>query len=146
MAGTVGRPSEYSQDIADEICERLIEGESLRSICLKDEMPSKATVCRWLASNEAFRDQYAHAREFQADTLFDESLDIADERNNDLTQPDLVQRARLRIDTRKWMAGKLRPKKYGEKVLNEHSGPDGAPINTVSRVERHVIDPKDTDR
>jgi hypothetical protein len=136
----MGRPSGFSQEVADAICEALIEGKSLRSICLAEDMPSKATVCRWLAGNEAFRDQYTHAREFQADTLFDESLDIADERNNDLTQPDLVQRARLRIDTRKWMAGKLRPQKYGEKLDVNHSG--NLKVETVKRV---IHDPRNPD-
>lgn len=138
----MARPSEFSREIADTICERLIEGESLRTICLADEMPSKATICRWLATHDEFRDQYAHAREFQADTLFDESLDIADATGANASD---VQRDRLRVDTRKWMAGKLRPKKYGDKIVNEHSGPDGTPIATTQRVERVIIDPANPD-
>lgn len=132
----MARPSDFSREIADTICERLIEGESLRSICRDDEMPSASTVCRWLSNDEAFQEQYAHARELQADTLFDEIVDIADGRKALLegNDPD-VQRDRLSVDARKWMAGKLRPKKYGEKVLNEHSGPDGKPIQTAVVVE-----------
>lgn len=123
----IGRPPLYTQEIADAICERLSEGESLRSILKDDGMPSNVTVCKWLATDESFLKQYARARELQADALFDETLDIADERG--ATEPDAVARARLRIDTRKWMAGKLRPKKYGDKLLAEHSGPDGASIH-----------------
>lgn len=140
----MGRPSEFSPEVANAICERLIEGESLRSICKADDMPSASTVCRWLGSKEewadAFRQQYAHAREAQADTLFDEILDIADDASRDVKvigsddyerevcNTEFVQRARLRVDARKWMAGKLAPKKYGEKVVQQHEGPDGGPV------------------
>jgi hypothetical protein len=78
-----GRPSSFTQEIADEICERLVEGESLRKICRDDHTPNVATVCRWLASNEGFREHYAHARALQADTLADEILDIADDASLD---------------------------------------------------------------
>lgn len=127
----IGRPSEFSQNIADLICMRLAEGESLRSICKEEELPSKATVMRWLRSWPEFRDQYAHAREIQADMLFDEVLEIADNSENDTyldsdgnerTNHEVVARAKLRIDARKWMAGKLRPKVYGDKLDLEHSG------------------------
>lgn len=126
-----GRPSEYSEETAAVICERLISGESLRKICLDEGMPAQSTVCRWLANNEPFRKQYAHAREIQADTIFDECLDIADDGVNDYMgddekyNGDAVQRSRLRIDTRRWMAGKLAPKRYGEKMELEHSGSIG---------------------
>ena len=117
-----GRPSEFSQEIVDAICERLSEGESLRSICRADDMPSKATVFRWLSSRPEFSDQYARARETQADVIADEILSISDE------EPD-PQKARVRIDARKWLAGKMRPKVYGDKVTNVHSDPDGKPLN-----------------
>lgn len=117
----------FSQELFDQICDRMADGESLRKICLSDDMPSKGTVMRWLAEDDGgkLRDQYARARDMQADALFDECLDIADDGVNDWVEDqdggekyngDHVQRARLRIDTRKWMAGKLRPKKYGDKL------------------------------
>ena len=110
-----GRPSKYSTKLADDLCERLIDGESLRKICLSESMPSVATVCRWLADDKhpGFREQYARAREFQADTLFDEVLNIADTADE---KNEAVALARLKIDARKWMAGKLRAKKYGDKL------------------------------
>lgn len=137
---TTGRPSSFTQETADEICERIADGESLRAICSEDGMPDKATVFRWLAVNESFRDQYARARETQADTIFDEILDIADDGHNDwmkrkfgdderwVENGEVLRRSALRIDARKWMAGKLRPKKYGDKVQQEISGPDGKPV------------------
>ena len=126
----MGRPSSFTQEVADTMCERIADGESLRSICLDEEMPSKTTVMRWLASNELFRDQYARAREMQADALFDEILDIADDGDNDWMERkgedgqslgwrengEALRRSALRVDARKWMAGKLQPKKYSEKM------------------------------
>ncbi len=97
-------------------------------------MPATGTVCRWLAEQPTFQEQYARAREFQADTLFDEIIDIADDGSNDwmersgkddepgwVLHGEHVQRSRLRVDARKWMAGKMRPKKYGDKMQVEGS-------------------------
>ncbi|MBB6424962.1 terminase small subunit protein [Sphingopyxis sp. JAI128] len=138
-----GRPSDYSKDIAAEICERLADGNSLRSICRDDNMPDKGTVFRWLAAHEEFRDQYTCAREAQADTLFDEMLDIADDASKDVIEgaadPEHIQRTKLRIETRKWMAGKLRPKKYGDKIEHEHSGHLN---HTVSKIELVGVTPE----
>lgn len=133
----MGRPSEFHQDVADAICERLAEGESLRSICADDAMPSKATVCKWLGRHANFADQYARAREMQAETMADEIKDIADDGSCDTyldldgkerTDHEVVARSRLRVDARKWLASKLLPKKYGEKVTQEHTGPEGGPV------------------
>lgn len=136
-----GRPSEYSEAVADAICLRLANAESLRKICLSDDMPCQTTVFKWLRQNEEFAQQYARAREAQADALFDECLDIADDGSNDYMgegetyNGDAVQRSRLRIDTRKWMAGKLRPKVYGEKTLlgsdPENPLPEGFKVTLV---------------
>ena len=73
----------FSQEMADTICERIANGESLRSICDPDDMPAASTVCLWLSKNPRFAEQYARAREAQADTIFDEILDIADDARND---------------------------------------------------------------
>jgi hypothetical protein len=101
-------------------------------------MPSTTAVTKWLRDFPEFRDQYVRARELQADAIFDECLDIADDSRNDwilrngerAPDTEAIQRARLRIDTRKWMAGKLRPKKYGDKLDLTHAGADGGPIET----------------
>jgi hypothetical protein len=114
----MGRPSKYTQKIADEICERLAEGESLRRICLTPSMPKKSTVFRWLASNQEFRDQYAMSRECQADVLADEIIDIADGKRAEYEGGEAdVQRDRLAVDARKWVAAKLKAKVYGDKAL-----------------------------
>jgi hypothetical protein len=113
----VGRPSEFTQAVADEICERLIEGASLRSICGDENMPHRSTVLRWLEADEAFAAKYARARELQADALFEDMQDVADAGN-----PDDVQRAKLRVATMQWRASKLAPKKYGERQEVAHTG------------------------
>ena len=124
----------YDAAIASAICERIAKGESLRGICEDAEMPAASTVFKWLNEQPSFSEQYARAREAQADTIFDEILDIADDARNDWMERrgeedagwqangEHIQRSKLRIDARKWMAGKLRPKKYGEKIDIEHSG------------------------
>ena len=123
-----GRPSGYTQEIGDSICDRLANGESLRYICSGDGMPSQSMVFRWLASNEMFREQYTRAREAQADVLADETLAIADDGRNDWMERhgkddagwqfngEAVARSRLRVEARKWFASKLLPKKYGDRT------------------------------
>lgn len=147
-----GRPSSFTQEKADYICQELAEGRSLRKICEEDGMPSAGTVCRWLAENEQFQKQYARAREAQADVLFEEILDISDESHTTtkvvghgedaeevvVYDSVAVQRNRLRVDARKWMAGKLRPKKYGEKL--ELSGDSENPLR-IETIKRVIIDP-----
>jgi len=132
-----GRPTLFTDDLAREICFLLSIGQSLRQICRADDMPEARTVHYWLNDKPDFFQQYTQAREIQADTLFDECLDIADQQEDDVktidgvdqTNHDVIGRARLRIDTRKWMAGKLKSK-YSDKVVNEHVGKDGGPIET----------------
>lgn len=132
-----GRPSDYNEDVAAAICSELAAGRSLRSICQDEKMPDRATVFRWLARHESFRDQYARAKEESADALVEDMLSIADDglndtytdsEGNDRTNTDVIQRSKLRVDTRKWIASKLKPKKYGDFMRNEVSGPNGGPV------------------
>jgi DNA-directed RNA polymerase specialized sigma24 family protein len=137
----MGRPTDFTQELADAICLQLAEGKSLRSICLADDMPNKSTVLRWLldTAHAAFCDQYTRARALQIDSHVDEMPDIADDGSNDFTtrangggeeqdvfNSEHVQRSRLRIDTRKWIAERMAPKKYGNKVAL--TDPDGGPL------------------
>lgn len=124
--------------IQDEVCRRLVEGESLRAICRAKGMPDKSTILRWLAADEDFRTQYAIARDMQAEALADEIIDISDDAGCDWTErlrrdgtvervldAEHVQRARLRVDARKWLAAKLSPKKYGDATLLKHADAEG---------------------
>lgn len=133
----IGRPSSYTKKLGDMICLRIIEGESLRRICQDPGYPDKATVFRWLSARQSFRDQYAHAREAQADTFVDEIQDIADEKCKDMVA---VQRNKMRIDSRKWLATKLRPKVYGSQPEMLDPDQDAPPPVRI------VVDVKDARR
>lgn len=130
-----GRPSTFSQEVAEAITERIADGESLRSICADEAMPAKSTVFKWLSQHADFADQYARAREEQAETLASEIVAIADENQGRallagegeevavVFDATAVARNRLRVDARKWVAAKLKPKVYGDKI--EHGGAVG---------------------
>jgi hypothetical protein len=142
-----GRPSDYTPQLASRICERLSGGESLRAICGEEAMPDKATVLRWLPKHEEFRDQYARARELQAEHWAEEILEIADDGAKDSYQDsdgnervdhEVVARSRLRVDSRKWLMSKLAPKKYGDRQGVELTGKDGGPIETADTAPRDL--------
>jgi hypothetical protein len=111
----MGRPSTYSEEIADRICERIIEGAALYKLCEEDGFPGEKTVYQWLDKHEDFAQKYARARELQQDREADKIVSIADE-------TDDPNKARLQIDARKWRASKLAPKKYGDRLDLNHSG------------------------
>lgn len=127
-----GRPTLYGPDLAAEICGKIADGKSLRTICREDHMPAMSSVFLWLGKYPEFSEQYARAKDAQADAFIEDMQDIAD------TPPALtaegkidagdVADKRLRIDTRKWIASKLKPKKYGDKVEQTVQGPDGGAV------------------
>jgi len=130
----------FSQHIADTICTMLSEGMSLRQILKADtqgKLPAQSTIYEWLIRFPLFAEQYARAREEQADTNADEILDIADEMPPEYTDDKgrtslditYIQWQKNRIEARKWTAAKLRPKKYGDRVAVE-GVEGGAPIKT----------------
>ena len=128
-----GRPSLFTQAIADLICERMAAGESLRAICASDEMPDERTVRRWAIHNtDGFSPQYEEAVRLKAMKWADEVVDIADD-NKD------VNRDRLRVDTRKWLLSKVLPKVYGDKL--QHTGDTDNPIKHDVTVR--IIDVRD---
>ena len=120
-----GRKTEYDPAIAAEICTRISCGESLRQICMEERMPVHSTVYLWLLQNKQFSDNYAKAREEQADTLADEIQAIADEPPAEIVDDKGISRTdsgwvtwqKNRIDARKWVASKLKPKKYGDRQI-----------------------------
>jgi hypothetical protein len=120
-----GRPTEYTPELASFITERLTAGDSLRSICKPDDMPAESTVRKWVVyDREGFSAHYEKARRAQMDALAEDLLEIADENSDD------VQRARLRVDTRKWLMSKIAPKRFGDRIVNEHTGANGGPIQS----------------
>lgn len=126
-----GRPTEYNSEIADLICDIISNSnKSLATVC-KDERIKLApsTVYNWLNNNKEFLEKYARAKDCQADFLAEEIIEIADDNSNDIIisvnsegeqiekeNHEFISRSRVRIDARKWVASKLKPKKYGEKL------------------------------
>jgi len=129
----LGRPTDYNEDISAEICAHLSMGESLRKVCRRKGMPAASTVFLWLSKYPGFSEQYARAKGEAADMFIEDMLEIADdakkdkipkyETNEETGERELVgydesktsvQRARVQIDTRKWLAIKLKPRKYGD--------------------------------
>lgn len=139
-----GRPSDYNQETADRICSQLAEGKSMRTVCLAEDMPVMSTVFKWLREKKDFSEQYAKAKAESADALVEQMLDIADDGRNDTyedadgnqrTDTDVIARSRLRVDTRKWIAAKLKPKKYGERVdMNHGVQPDNPLLSLLAQV------------
>ena len=151
-----GRPSRYSQELADAICERLAEGESLRAICRDEGMPPEPTVRGWVIDDaQGFAAQYARARDIGLDVMADELLNIADtpvegvrreesEGGAKEVREDMLGHRRLQVDARKWYLSKLAPKKYGERSAVELTVPGGSLAERLARArarndaERHA--------
>jgi hypothetical protein len=144
------------------------------------DFPVRSTILKWLSSGRTAQqkdgylleeeqfaisvsDIYELGKEFQADFMADEIIEIADDDANDYVENldkdgkcigykvdgEAIQRSRLRVDARKWVAAKLRPKKYGDKQQLQHSGADGKPLGNSlpePRVEVYVKsdDPRST--
>ncbi len=128
----------WTADIEDEIFDRIAKGQAVRSICKDDWLPSERTFYKRLADDAEFTQRYVRGREAQADAIFEECLIIADSQEGDVIKVDgvdqvnhdAIARAKLRIDTRKWMAGKLRPKVYGDRSIVEGPGENGEHLVT----------------
>jgi hypothetical protein len=130
-----GRPTLYSQDLAYEICEGIVEGKSLRKILSDDGMPSIATVFRWLDENEWFRDNYMRAKDNQADTNAEDIQELVADVRSGKIDP---QSARVAGDLLKWSSSKLKPKKYGDKLdLTSDGKQMPAPIISIAAVPQN---------
>ena len=142
----------FKQATADLICQRLAEGESLRSICRDEGMPSEATVRAWALDDvQGFSAQYARARSIGYDRLAEEMLAIADtpvlgvktktneKGETETVEGDMIEHRRLQVDSRKWMLSKMLPKKYGDKVAMEHTGASGGPVRIIATSDDETI-------
>lgn len=118
----------YPPEIFDKICDLIAGGESVNSILQAKDMPSRETFYKWIRNDEDKADRYARAKSYQADVFCEEIVEIADKASKDIEldgdgKPYIdgfaVQRARLMIDTRKWVMAKNNLKKYGDKVQND---------------------------
>lgn len=144
-----GRPTKYNIKTTDEICAKIAEGESIHQISLAKGMPDEATIYRWLIKYEEFCDKYARAKEFQADRFNEEIVDIADDGRNDWEErenertgktfvalnAEAIARSRLRIETRKWLMSKHKPKKYGERLALSGDKEDPLYVKTEADIK-----------
>lgn len=143
-----GRPPLYSRELADKVLKRIAGGETLSDICRSEGMPSRDTVQQWVIDNtNGFSGSYARAREIGFDVMAEECIRIADDQTRDVivdengierVNSEVVQRSKLKIDTRKWLLAKLAANKYGEKQIHQHEGNVGltALVNAaIARVE-----------
>lgn len=128
-----GRPSSFTPEKAARVLAAIPFADGgLEEICAQEGMPGPSTVYRWLESNQDFREKYARARELAGEVQAQRSL-------REALEAEDAQIGRLRWDARRWTASKLAPKKYGDKVQQEISGPDGGPL-TFARIERVILD------
>ncbi len=147
MPNPVGRPSIYTQELADEICKRIAGGESLRSICngpprwdeLVDEdrhshMPDIHTILRWAVNTDhEFCAQYENARQAQSEKYAEEIVTLSDD--CDGGSSSRVAKARLQTDNRKWVSSRLLSRRYGTRTAVEVSDPGGESFGTAATTQ-----------
>jgi len=162
-----GRPTAYSKELADSICDLMASGKGLREICGNSDMPGRTTILRWLDADEDFRSQYARARthlmDFYAEEVlkiaFDESGDILIDQDGDKSKAVAnhvkVQRDRLKVDSLKWTMSKLAPRRYGTEPETDEDGAEGGVAGLMrkidgrtrsinvrwEKIERTIVDP-----
>lgn len=147
VSAPTGRRSTYTPELGAAICAHIAGGKSLRWIARQVGMPAASTVVSWsVTPGHPFVAPYRLARDAAAWVMVDDLIDIADDSSKDWTvnadgeaviNHEVLARAKLRIDTRKWIASKILPKDFGDRLLAEHTGKDGAPIQMedVSKLE-----------
>jgi hypothetical protein len=142
LPGKAGRRSSYTLELAESFCAELACGRPMKEICADPGMPDARTIFRWLNQHEEFQRLYGIARAAACDAMAAEILEIADDTSSDwIEEPSksgngrvrradnaVVQRARLRIESRKWLLSKLKPEKYGDVQQTQLTGPGGGPL------------------
>jgi hypothetical protein len=125
-----GRPTLYTEALAEEICRRIADGETLKQVCRDEHIPADSTVRLWvLDDRDGFSARYARARDLHLEGMADEITEIAEDGRNDWMEretksgrivtalnEEAVARSRLRIDSRKWLLSKLKPERYGDSL------------------------------
>jgi hypothetical protein len=127
-----GRPTTYDKEVAIELCSRLSQGISLRTVCEADEMPALSTFYQWLAANPEFTEQYAQAKYNSSDALVEQLHSIADDQSID------PQHKKYMLDIRKWTASKLKAKKYGDRQTLNHEGNINYTDMTEEELDRKI--------
>ncbi len=134
----MARPSKLTDELFASILERIVDGESLRSVCRDGGMPAARTVLRWIKASPDLQRAYAIATEARADMIFDDLFEIADDARNDwmekvgrdgqsqgfVVDAENIRRSALRIDARKWTLARMTPKRYGDRIDVSHGAQD----------------------
>lgn len=116
--------AKYSDELFEKICDKIATSAiGLHQACKENDL-HPSNFYRWIAENEKLRDKYTQARDVQADLLADQIIQLADDKSSDTQAGEFgevgnaaaIQRSRLQVEARKWIAAKLKPKKYGDKV------------------------------
>jgi hypothetical protein len=128
----------YNADQAQKICARIADGEPLVAICRDPATPDWETICAWRVTRPSFRARLVRARQFQAEILFEEIAEIATElRSGDVASAGDVARAKLRIDTLKWLVGRMAPAMDAERKSLDHEGGEAPePFERITGVPR----------
>ena len=146
------KPIKCTEEITSEICARITKGETMKAICLDEHLPSDDTIYEWLAVNPTFAGAYARARKASMERFSHEMVEIADDGRNDyvdrvdkagnierVVDPEVVQRSKLRVDTRKWLMSKLAAATYGDKLAVDVSGTLEVAALSDAELERRTL-------
>ncbi len=145
----VGRPTKYTQELAATICAEIGLGKSLRTVLKGEDMPAMSSVFLWLREHKDFSEQYARACEERTEAMAEDIIDISDESSRDFIETEdgrmipnteAIQRSKLRVDTRKWLMAKMKPKKYGDKMEVDNTHRIITPILGGATDEKKVIE------
>lgn len=133
MGDNTAWPEDRKNTAISLVLQEVANGESLRAIFRDDLLdgllPSRKTFNVWLADSTELSDRYSVCAQVREDDMFEECIEIADSRHNDTykdsegvvhVDQDIINRDKLRIATRQWALGKMRPKKYGDRAINEN--------------------------
>lgn len=111
----------FTKEIGDQFCALVADGKSMRSICTEEPFPSRVTIFQWMREQPEFAAQYDKARREGAHAMIDDVMEISDDPTLDPNDK------RIRVDTRKWIAARVLPKAYGDKLALS-GDEDGAPL------------------
>jgi len=138
LPGKAGRPSTFDQQVADRICELMAEGNDMGTICEMAGMPSRSTVSRWAAARPDFAEQCARAREALADFELDRLKRIAEE-----CTEENVNSTRVKLNHYQWRLMKIAPRRYGDRVQTEITGPNGGPMQVQAlTIDARALQPE----
>lgn len=145
-----GRPTIFTQELADKICEQVSNGWSMRTICSAEDMPAISSVFKWLRENEQFSLQYARATDERTETQQEMLIEMGDRAIEHAEEADpkaagaVVSAYKLKADNLKWSMSKMKPKKYGDK-LDVTSGGEKLPTPILNAVPNNIGTTQDTE-